>query len=634
MDSEKINSTTPTVLRAVRTTRRRPWQRLFYKLCGPTTRALRLEGFIWLTMMLLVVAHLQSLYRRDAWLRNHTWFLLSTALWLAKYLLVRWIVCWDASTTHAPTTRGLLHHSWTNYGLGGGTIYDRPHARQLAKFLGLKEETAPLLQSSQATLAAYAVPWCRRGRVGRTLRQWWRYYGGKFTSIVAKSSSNQSTTGTIPRPAWQQRSHFGLALAHYQRQQWDTWRHYLPSVQFLLVAGSVWILKNTVRRWIFPPTHPSAPTYLYMASLGVALHQEPAESRQGAYQPRSTPPHWWSDVWSVPVVCFVGLYLWWWARVGPVLPDVVAGRSPLADLRADKDKGSKASSSSSSSPHQNHNAAGWSKLEAFGLVSPTTHAWSEAQAPLAPGPRWHVYAGVTSIRLLDMLWVVLWLPRLKAVCRLTGQCTSSPWQAAERAAILYPAAGRGTAATLPIQNVMNDWTFLLLECNVGILAIVLLCTQTVLSNRTYWASWGQCAKEWELLEMHEATTHPELPAWDSRKKYQTGDKVVYHDRIFQATLDHPEGRPYYGVSRRLQSLLSQEMGDPSTSTILAKLAVAQMCFFLGMFLLWFYTHANGLPNDGILCMVLANAVVLYVLSVEGRVTPSTLAHLNEEPTES
>ena len=160
---------------------------------------------------------------------------------------------------------------------------------------------------------------------------------------------------------------------------------------------------------------------------------------------------------------------------------------------------------------------------------------------------------------------------------------------------------------------------------------MLLWTRVLLANRTYWASWGSCASKWALMGPWKKKN---ITAWDPRHKYKMNDVVLHHKRVFLATVPPPEGRPYYGFQRYMQTTLVNEIGDPATSGLLCRMAGVQLLSFFFHFLLWYNFHLHSIKCDGLLMTLLANGLVTYVLLVEGRVNPSELARLNAEVTGS
>jgi hypothetical protein len=169
--------------------------------------------------------------------------------------------------------------------------------------------------------------------------------------------------------------------------------------------------------------------------------------------------------------------------------------------------------------------------------------------------------------------------------------------------------------------------------NVLLLATLLLLTHYLLSNRTYWATWGQCtSQEWKFVQVWKeeggtqtTTQTNEPPIWEEHQAYSKHDRVRVKDRIFVATVDVPQGRPYYNVAyRQLQHWLAHEIGHPATSSILFYMAAIQVLVFWTVLCIWMYygwydldSRRTGL-HHGLFTMVVANGFVTYILCVEGQ----------------
>ena len=622
------------------------WEGLCYRLWGPVGRSLQLEAYLWLVLMLLVVANMQGIYRDSYGTRGDHIFLFWTGLWLGKHLWLRWIVCWDPSTVQSPTLGGLVSHFITNH-LMAGQIYDHPSPRQISKFLGLKDDTVPLLRTSQSSFD-YATKLASRG-VGRHLRRGLIWYQQLLRGVSQGGRGGGGTTtppdSVLDSPLVSKpRSKFGYLMAGMQRR-WNIVRQNIPSVQFLLYCLGLYAVKSLIRqRLLGCYGTDKTSTYLYSPNLGVAMKQENNMiKRKGGYQPRDFADSWWEDVWSTPVLVFMAFTMWIFARLVPPIPDLVAGSHPLKDLRNDKTESGNTTTNSSSSGSNTSVVGGGggsggflSRLqEMFGFVSPTEHSWSEAQNPISTVPRIDVHAAAIFLRMVDLFWVVLWLPRCDTVCQLTGHCVSA-WDWAERTHYMHPVGLTGPERSPRPYHFFPNQTgdgasLLLISFNLWTVVPMLLVAQSLLTNRTYWSSWGVCASEWMPLESPQSVDKDALPVWDIRKKYNKGDVVSYNNKVFKATVPKPEGKPYDGFQRYIQNLLANEMGDPATSGILYKMAGLQLVIFFVHFIVWYYYHLNWIRCDGLFMSLVANALATYVQSTTGRVRHSTsLSKLNAE----
>lgn len=625
--------------------------RLAYRSVGPTSWSLQLEIYLWCVLIMMIVSNMQGVYRKSFGTRGDVIFLFLAAVWLGKHLVLRRISSWDPSTVQSPTLLGLLSHVTTSHFMGG-QIYDRPSPRQIAKFLAVKDhhhDSAPFLWH-QSTYN-YARKLLQRGRGARGIGLIFGWLQGipRFSSFTTATRNNTTTAHAVPKSssslsvANKPRSKFGRLLANYQ-QQWDIIRQNIPNSQFLIYCVGLWIIKGLVRRRLlgFYPKETTS-TYLYSANLGVTMKQESNMlKRKGDYQPQSLADSWWEDAWSDPVIVFMALNMWIFARVISPLPDLVAGGHPTKDLRNDKVSpgsiggGNSGSSGGSSSNTRGNNGGGsvlWARLAALGFASPTAHSWAETQAPIATVPRLHVHTAIFLLRMIDIIWVVLFLPRSDSVCQLTGHCTSA-WDWGARTYYLYPVGITGPQRPgrpnrfLP-NRADDTFSFYLVAMNILIAVPLLLWAQSLLTNRTYWASWGLvAAEEWKVLPAWHGMAG--VAMWDARKKYKEGDTVLYQKRVFKATVSGPEGRPYSGITRYVQELLGREVGHPATSRFLHVLAGLQLFSFLGNFLVWSGFRISSIDCHGVFVMVLANCLATHALSVSGRMSPSFLQRVNAE----
>lgn len=613
---------------------------------------------------MLTVSNMQGVYRESfGTTRGDGIFVVLAALWSAKHLLWRWMSCWDPSTSRSPTVCGLMAHVATNYFMGG-QVYDRPSPRQIAKFLNLRStggttgddsRAYPLLQTAQSSMDYAGKLWSHQS--GNLVKRLYRWSQQSSSSSLLSStlSSSTSTTPTSKPP----RSKFGRFLATCRRQ-WEVLRQNAPSVQFLLYCTGLYAIKSMVRHKLRDLYRKeTVETSLYSASLGVAMKQEQnMMQRKGDYQPRDLADSWWEDAWSVPVLVFVGFTMWVFGRLVPPIPDLVAGNHPLKDIRNDKTGITVAGNSNNSGSNSTTRGGGgsggsggggggggggnnsttsrfWSTMATYGFASPTVHAWSETQAPISTVPRVYIHIIVGTLRMMDVLWVVLWLPRTDAVCQLTEHCGSA-WNWKERTYYLNP-----IGVTTPVREgrpsrfwpsqVHGTGSFIIVAVNVLTLVPVLLWTQSLLTNRTYWATWGFCAKEWAYIGPWDGKGSHH-PTWDARRKYKKNDVVLNNNKTFQATVAQPEGRPYDGFQRYMQNLLAGEVGNPAGSYILCRLAEFQLFNFFCQFLFWYNFHLHSVSTHGFLTALLANGFVTYIISKIGCIRPSAIAKLNAEVT--
>jgi hypothetical protein len=112
-------------------------KQLRYTIFGPTTIHLQHEFYLWIAMILLELSSLQALYKHDSFgsIRGDYQFTALVALWLSRFLLLRWLTTWDFSTSRRPTMAGVWNH-WIASHVMAGQYFDRPSPSVLAKHIG------------------------------------------------------------------------------------------------------------------------------------------------------------------------------------------------------------------------------------------------------------------------------------------------------------------------------------------------------------------------------------------------------------------------------------------------------------------------------------------------------------------
>lgn len=123
-------------------------------LLGPTTVHLQHEAYLLLSLTLLTVASFQNVYREGFGLKGDIIFCSLAALWLSRYIILRWLV-FDTSTNASPTIRGVLAH-WISSHVVAGQYFDRPSSQVLAKqgSMAFRAED----DSRAAALSAFILP--------------------------------------------------------------------------------------------------------------------------------------------------------------------------------------------------------------------------------------------------------------------------------------------------------------------------------------------------------------------------------------------------------------------------------------------------------------------------------------------
>lgn len=90
-------------------------------------------------MVLLEISSLQALFRYDSFgsLLGDYQFTALAALWLSRFLILRWVVTWEPSTSQRPTFWGVVTH-WMTSHVMAGQYFDRPSPHVVAKQIGMQ----------------------------------------------------------------------------------------------------------------------------------------------------------------------------------------------------------------------------------------------------------------------------------------------------------------------------------------------------------------------------------------------------------------------------------------------------------------------------------------------------------------
>jgi hypothetical protein len=344
--------------------------------------------------------------------------------------------------------------------------------------------------------------------------------------------------------------------------------------------------------------------------------------RKGAYKHRELADSWWDDVWRIPVMILMGLTFLLFSRAMLPMPDLIAGNS----LGREDDKWGGAGTAGSAP----RGGTLWLRMLAF--ASPTIQPWSEWHVPISTIPKIDVHAVVLFLRMVDILWIVLWLPRTDGVCQLTGHCPSaSDW--AERTHYLYPvgithAERSGRPHRIWPNQIQDDFSFGVVLLCLFIWVPMLLLTHALLANRTYWASWGSYASDWDCIGPWDGEST--IAAWDARQVYKKGDVVLHQKEIFKAALPQSDSEPCSGLYRVLRTIFMQEGGHPVASAILCSVAGLQLLGFFCLLLLWCNYNLSCVRCDGFLTALIANGLVAYAVSASGQVPLNEIERISAE----
>jgi hypothetical protein len=667
------------------------WSRLVYYWLGPTTVHYRLEALLLVCLTLATVANLQSVAAppHAGW----TWdgdgiYTALVFLWLSRHLLLRWLCLWDTSTTiRSPTLLGCVSMFLTSYA-SSGHAFERP-SQAANNYLLTGSATPGLILlanispgsgggggggggiggglggigGSSSTLLLH------NGQIkfSHLLPTGWTYFVQwilnccwyPFLRPVLGPALSTVNTHVLSIPmalVGFAEDKTGWNIARFCSNQWQSWKQallsfylqYGPTLPFLL-PGAVLIFYGTQWYTVLSLVQsgtslPSTITSLNKRTAAVIQDEQEASKAFGAYV-RSMPPSWW-HVMLVIATLGTSAGLWtvlYFRRVFVPLPDQAAGSSVVRDWGG-AGGGGKLSGASKASSSRNKD---------LDLLT----AWPERTRPLEG--RIDLEWKVRLFRLAEAVLLCGILPRMTWLCRATGHCP--PPRLWELTHLLYPI---GISTPLRKDGVYSPVLFagswasgVWILIVISILTVLILLAQAVILNKTYLAIQQYVATEWdpvEVLPPSEKATTPSSsspsattnsssttpPAWDPRRRYKTGDMVVYPTTgprrvVYRATTNGPEGEPASESPSRIENALSMrtELGHPISSALLWRISAFQ-CFMviLEAALLVLRTSIGGSAavNGGAYTRLLAQAVAAVGLVRVGLPRYSRLSRLNDE----
>lgn len=268
-----------------------------YRLFGPTTLHLQHDFYLWISLSLLPLATLKSLYR-DALLNGDALLVLFISLWLSRHFLVRWLIGNDTSTAKNPTLLGIWMHWMTSY-VTAGQYMDRPDPQVVSKHLGIpSDEPFSLMPSLSYTLHYLRVCmlyplWNLKEKLAPNEQP--------PTTAQSFSTRRRASTTTTAHTSWRTSTYFKWIM-------W--WRDHGPSIQMILS-----ILMSAIMMWdLLEIVISKMPHGEFFETL-VA----PSRFRLLLFLAR------------IPVL----LTVLWYGRVILPIPDLVAGANVLKSVRAE-----------------------------------------------------------------------------------------------------------------------------------------------------------------------------------------------------------------------------------------------------------------------------------------------------------
>lgn len=305
------NKATEALRRATMTTfERHQRQQWIYHIFGPTTLHLQHEFYMWISLSLLTLATLKSLYRQALY-RGDVLVVLIVSMWLSRHFVLRWLVTNDTSTAKNPTLLGVIMYWITSYVMAG-QYAERP--------IIPSDEDYSLWPSFSYTLHYLRTRiWYPFKSLNETEEPHQRQNQAQSSPIRRRSSASSASP-----PTWKTSYYF----------QWITWwRDRGPSIQMMLHAlVSMICLFDFVTDW-YPRPSSSGAQGDDIAPLGVYRDSEPLSRYKLLLFLARTPTL---------------LTALWYGRIVLPIPDLVAGMNVLKSVRAEALLNGQGSSTSSS----------------------------------------------------------------------------------------------------------------------------------------------------------------------------------------------------------------------------------------------------------------------------------------------
>jgi len=229
---------------------------------------------------------------------------------------------------------------------------------------------------------------------------------------------------------------------------------------------------------------------------------------------------------------------------------------------------------------------------------------------------------IASIRLFEALVISAIVPWMGSTCRYTGHCLEG-LSFIELSRILHPI---GIIAPYRDDLLRRSGTsfglsefgcVMWITISIIVTTLSILLAQAITLNRSYLGTMGYIAGGWTIVEPNDpcliGASSPSQ--WDPRRKYKKGDLIVEHSfrtrTIYKATSNSPEGKPLDISLRATHLLFSDELGHPSTSTVIAYCSASQVGMLLTTILLILAAICLGRGYGSLLWIVGANLIGSY-----------------------
>eukprot|EP00934_Nitzschia_sp_Nitz4_P003362 Nitzschia sp. Nitz4//scaffold51_size120721//1612//3488//NITZ4_003711-RA/size120721-snap-gene-0.30-mRNA-1//-1//CDS//3329553814//3352//frame0 len=563
-----------------------------YRILGPSTAHMKHEFYLWVSMVFLTIANLQSIYQKAFGTTGDWVFLFLVALYLSQHVFLRWICAGDISTHKSPTFLGAIGCFITSWVMSG-QYFDRPPASYVAKQVGTPTAEERLRTSLPQPLV-YTWQLLK-------IRLWYPLLTllerlGKMVGVKIVSERDIGKKRSPPR------NRYNSKVIHY----WNIFQnHYCPSSQLVLV-----ILAGTLYCWFFFFGNCQYESPHDLTSKG-GEDSEPIEETKtpfGAYR-RILMPHWtqillFFSFGSVQVclICF--------ARIFFPIVDLLAGGQVIKSIRNDGRWAHSSQKSSKSRPQQT-------------AISEQV-SWAERYVPLALQNRFDTLIVTTEFRIIEAVWICATFPRTECVCKFTGHCPTK-FEVGFLSKLIFP-----VGVTTPLREDMwrrdsaspmsMDWgSTVLIFLSVAVVSATILIAQIVTLNRSYLGITGYVTGGWAKVD-------PSLPSlegipkqqWDHKVRYKKGDVVTCtasgwfgSATTYQATSNSPEGKPWDWFFYAASYLFRNEIGHPSTSTLIKNACLAQMVLVGLTVWMTVYYYFGEYNTASLLWTLAANLVAAY-----------------------
>jgi hypothetical protein len=634
-------------------------ERFFYRIVGPSSVHLQHEFYLLMSLVLLEISSLQALYHRQhhhgdnafgSFLGDYQ-FTALVALWLSRFLMVRWVVTWDPSNCGRPTLSGVITHWMTSHVLAG-QYFDRPSPHVVAKQIGVQHYHGNFETSRPAgpVAAARDFMWPSLIFTWRYVKSWLWYpmgvvvWPGGGVSRQYRTSISDATSGHTQYQSHgrssghnkkQNRKSSGSVSAnplssvspastssYYTSQASKLWKDYGPSLQMIIPAVTFMLIfwyGMAVDDIGEPPYALTMNMHTANGNnaLGALEHGLGGNIKpHGAYR-KLTTPSWGQVLYCLS--CFgTVLSIIMYGRIFLPIPDLVAGSNVLQAMRNE---------SRQQYQMQQQRSQRSSRASRMQRENPDL-PWLEYYKSIVNENRFRLFCKVTFVRVLENILVCFILPQTSFVCRATGHCPNHA-SAMDLARIFYFAGittplrkDQGMFQSESASMSPDAGSSIMTLVSIVVITVALLLTQATTLNRSYLGIMGYLTGEWVVVDTDADPSILEGPgqpsAWDPRRKYKKGDLIAESTSpnfgsvvVYRATSNNPEGRPFDLYLRASHDLFRNELGHPASSQVIAFLSTVQFGLISILILVMLGYQIMDYDNSSLLWTLAANLVACY-----------------------